>query len=81
MSKRHQASRRRSYGPRRHDVVERHGRELDAVPTRPDHDAPVDAGGADLVDLVHLADLVSLQGAGQLASLGSWTVLPMGAGD
>ena len=78
MSKRHQASRRRSYGPRRHDAVERHGRELDAVPSRPDPDGPVDARG---VGSSELADIVAFQGAEQLASMGAWTVLPLGLGD
>ena len=81
MSKHHQASRRRSYGPRRHDAVERHGRELDAVPFRPDHDGLVDPRGAGSAEHDGNADLVAFRGAGQLASLGTWTGLQMGAGD
>ena len=64
MSKRHQASRRRSYGPRRHDAIERLGRGLESFPYRPDPDAFEAAAAADTAGLVAVAGLAT-----RLASL------------
>ena len=47
MSKRHQASRRRSYGRRQHELHERQERRLDRVRLELDWDEGIDAPSAD----------------------------------